>query len=240
MIDPRCELRDPFRLAAYRNLLTPGVRMIVDNQLDYRLRRDYDEVRKRSYALALTAKLEAERNGAKSINPFDQGATAETPNSGGEGIVGIGEMGPAGIPSGMTDLICWEKVKLALRDFRVRVPATCRQVLAQAKDLPPLVKEVSLRVRGIVQKEVRGKELREPEVKVMVCVSIVDKRGILQPNAHNPRARAKEVRVSRDTVGAVDSGVIRDGGVTTLGSKVLKKLAPRRAQGCQQMLEVRG
>ena len=54
----------------------------------------------------------------------------------------------------------------------------------------------------------------------MGCVSIAAKRVILRPNAQTQRAREKEVRVSRDIVGVVDSGAIRAGGAPTQGLRV--------------------
>ena len=39
--------------------------------MDYKLRSNCEEVRKRAYAWALMKKLEADKSGSKSFNPFD-------------------------------------------------------------------------------------------------------------------------------------------------------------------------
>jgi len=65
-IDPQCELKDPFLLTAFKDLLTPKMADYIDNQMDSSVSEDYDEVRKRVYSWALKKRLQHRSNPKKS------------------------------------------------------------------------------------------------------------------------------------------------------------------------------
>ena len=66
--DPKCELKEPFILTSFLQLLTPTFRDFINKQLDPTLRNDYTVVRSRIYAWALRLRLDHKGQGGAMDN----------------------------------------------------------------------------------------------------------------------------------------------------------------------------
>ena len=67
-VDPKCELKDPFILTAFCNLLTPMFRDYINKQMDPTQRKDYALIRERVYSWALKIRLENKKD---QVGPMD-------------------------------------------------------------------------------------------------------------------------------------------------------------------------
>ena len=72
LIDSRCELKDPWRLVAFKCLLTEKMLDFVENQMDPAINDNYDEVRKRVYRWALKKRQAApDHKGSRPVHPLE-------------------------------------------------------------------------------------------------------------------------------------------------------------------------
>ena len=63
IVDSQCELKDPFILTAFMQLLTPTFQDYIDKHLEPALRNNYEEIRRRVYAWVLKLKLDSKKEG---------------------------------------------------------------------------------------------------------------------------------------------------------------------------------
>jgi hypothetical protein len=68
LLDPSCELKEPFVLVAFKQLLTNKMRDYVDNMLDPSISENYEVIRSKVYAWALKRRLEHKNKGGPMNN----------------------------------------------------------------------------------------------------------------------------------------------------------------------------